>query len=114
MFPLAVGLPVMLVDHLDRNPEKQLLMHRGRVLDDRLTASYYNVKEGNFIDLIAVGGAPAKPYTPLKPKQPWLPQLTRSDSRKPTRTSTEGRSKSRKKTLHAPIMTQTCVEIPRT
>ena len=25
MLPLAVGLPVMLVDHLDRNPEKQLL-----------------------------------------------------------------------------------------
>ena len=28
MLPLAVGLPVMLVDHLDRNPDKQLL--RGR------------------------------------------------------------------------------------
>ena len=25
MLPLAVGLPVMLVDHLDRNPAKQLL-----------------------------------------------------------------------------------------
>ena len=25
MLPLAVGLPVVLVDHLDRNPEKQLL-----------------------------------------------------------------------------------------
>ena len=29
MLPLAVGLPVTLVDHLDRNPEKQLL--RGKV-----------------------------------------------------------------------------------
>ena len=28
MLPLAVGLPVMLVDHLDRNPDKQLsLIH---------------------------------------------------------------------------------------
>lgn len=25
MLPLAVGLPVMLVDHLDHNPDKQLL-----------------------------------------------------------------------------------------
>ena len=25
MLPFAVGLPVMLVDHLDRNPVKQLL-----------------------------------------------------------------------------------------
>ena len=29
MLPLAAGLPVMLVDHLDRNPEKQLL--RGKI-----------------------------------------------------------------------------------
>ena len=32
MLPLAVGLPVMLVDHLDRNPEKQLLRGKtGRI-----------------------------------------------------------------------------------
>ena len=29
MLPLAIGLPVMLVDHLDCNPKKQLL--RGKV-----------------------------------------------------------------------------------
>ena len=45
VLPLAIGLPVMLTDHYDRNPEKQLL--RGRigyvkswVLDDREDSVY--------------------------------------------------------------------------
>lgn len=37
--------------------EKQMLLHRGRVLADDLTASYYNLETGSFIDLAVLGGA---------------------------------------------------------
>ena len=36
MLPLAVGMPVALTDHIDRNPEKQLL--RGKVWVSASTA----------------------------------------------------------------------------
>lgn len=40
-------------------PEGQMLMHRGRVLQDDLTASYYNLDSGTTIDLALVGGSSA-------------------------------------------------------
>lgn len=44
--------------------DKQMLLHRGRVLADDLTASYYNLEGGSFIDLAVVGGVKPKVFVP--------------------------------------------------
>lgn len=43
--------------------EKQIVLHRGRILTDDLTASYYNLESGSFIDLAIMGGVKAKVCT---------------------------------------------------
>jgi len=43
--------------------EKQIVLHRGRILADDLTASYYNLESGSFIDLAIMGGVKAKVCT---------------------------------------------------
>jgi len=46
--------------------KKQTLLHRGRYLNDDLTADFYNLEGGDFIDLISVGGAAPAPIVALR------------------------------------------------
>eukprot|EP00929_Paragymnodinium_shiwhaense_P008791 TRINITY_DN11276_c1_g2_i1.p1 TRINITY_DN11276_c1_g2~~TRINITY_DN11276_c1_g2_i1.p1 ORF type:complete len:1355 (+),score=286.13 TRINITY_DN11276_c1_g2_i1:126-4190(+) len=42
-------------------PERQVLLHRGRVCQDNLTADYYNLQAGDVIDLVQRGGLDPMP-----------------------------------------------------
>merc|ERR1719421_1896492 len=43
------------------NVDNQVLVHKGRTLDDDLTANYYNIEGGTVLDLVVGGGAPPRP-----------------------------------------------------
>jgi len=47
--------------------EKQMLLHRGRVLQNELTANFYNMETGDSLDLAISGGA--RPVPTLPPPQ---------------------------------------------